>query len=175
MTDAHGQPTTNRRHLVQRTLHEMIMYPGHDPRTASAEYTRVHHHLINVLDEPCWVCGVRKSTLGDPAQNPRGAKQMETHHWWVEWALANAIDPSKILEQFPEMGTADEPHLREWLDSEANMLVLCDIDHRNGNHGIHAITYPAWVSQKNLFADWDLAKGKITDISRVTPSTKEKS
>jgi hypothetical protein len=81
-------------HLVTRTLTESIWYPPHAPRKASAEYTRVHKHLIYELDEACWICGIRRSTGG----------KMETHHWQLEWALANRADPSKILADFPAMG-----------------------------------------------------------------------
>lgn len=142
-------------HVVSRTLHESIAYPEHDPRKASAEYTKVHHHLVYELDEACWICGVRQSQL------PKG-QHMETHHWVLEWALANAADPAKILAGFPEMGAADDPHLRQWLDSEANMLVLCARDHRGGLRGIHMVTYPAWVAQKYLRDDWDLVEGPVT-------------
>ena len=138
---------------------ETIAYPDHDPRRASAEYARVHHHLVVDLDEACWICGVRNSTLGESAANWRGARQLETHHFRVEWALANAVDPAKILADFPAMGAADDEHLRAWLDSEANMLVLCDVCHRHPHYGIHSITYPAWVVQRNLLAGYDLAAG----------------
>jgi hypothetical protein len=137
-------------HEVTRRLTEEIFYPDHDPRTASEEYRKVHHHLVYDLDEACWICGVRNSTLKDPAQNPRGAKQMETHHSVCEWALANAVDPTLVMGDFPAMGAADEPHLREWLDSEGNMLVLCDVCHRHGMAGVHMISYPAWVVQRYL-------------------------
>lgn len=147
-------------HAVTRRLMETIAYPEHDPRSESEEYRQVHHHLIVELDEPCWICGVRRSTLGDPARNPRGAKQMETHHYHVEWALANAIDPAKILHDFPELGAADAEHLRQWLDSEGQMLVLCNVCHRDPHYGIHSITYPAWVAQRWLQQDWDLVKGQ---------------
>ena len=146
-------------HQQTRQVTETIYYPDHDPRKASNEYRRTHKHLIGELDEPCWVCGVRKSTLTDPKSNPHGAVQLETHHARVEWALANAVDPAKILADFPAMGTADEPHLREWLDSEGNMLVLCDVHHRHGLYGIHSTTYPAWVVQRDLPTGWDLANG----------------
>jgi hypothetical protein len=146
-------------HKVTRTLTEIVMYPEHQARKESAEYRKVHEHLVNELDEPCWVCGVRASTLTDPVHNVHGSTQMETHHWHVEWALANAIDPARILADFPELGTADDQHLRSWLDSEGNMLVLCDHCHRSGHYGIHAITYPAWVAQRYLRIGWDLANG----------------
>ena len=137
-------------HAVTRHLTETVYYPDHAPRTESPEYKTVHHHLVYELDEPCWICGVRNSTLHDPEQNPRGATQIETHHAVVEWALANAVDPSLILADFPEMGAADDAHLRQWLDSEGQMLVLCDVCHRHGMAGIHMISYPAWVVQKYL-------------------------
>ena len=139
-------------HAQSRRLTETVFYPEHDPRTASAEYHQVHQHLVYDLNEPCWICGVRQSEL------PAG-EHMETHHWHLEWALANSVDPSKILADFPAMGVADEPHVREWLDSEGNMLVLCSRCHRSGLYGIHSITYPAWVAQRYQLAGWDLADG----------------
>lgn len=141
-----------RAHGQSRTLEETVWYPDHDPRRASAEYERVHHHLVYELDEPCWICGVRQSQL------PAG-EHMETHHWHVEWALANSLDPAKIIEDFPDIGTADNDHLRAWLDSEGNMLVLCPTHHRHGLYGIHSITYPPWVTQRWQTAGWDLTTG----------------
>jgi hypothetical protein len=147
-------------HSVTRRLMETLATPEHDPRKASEEYKRVHHHLIDVLDEPCWICGVRKSTLNDPQHNTRGSAQMETHHYHVEWSLANAMDPTKLIRDFPELGAADADHLRQWLDSEGQMLVLCDICHRHPYYGIHEVTYPAWVAQRWFRDDWDLVKGE---------------
>lgn len=134
-------------HLVTRTLTESVMYPDHAPRKASAEYKRVHKHLIYELDEPCWICGIRRSTGGN----------METHHWHLEWAMAQVDDPDSPITQldveaifadFPEMKEATDEALRAWLDSEGNMLVLCDVHHRHGLQGIHMITYPAWAPQR---------------------------
>lgn len=125
-------------HEQTRQLTESVWYPDHDPRTQSAEYKKVHHHLVYELDEPCWVCGVRQSQL------PAG-QHMETHHWHVEWALANRIDIDAIVRDFP-----DAKDFRHWLDSEGNMLVLCSEHHRHGLAGIHEITYPAWVAQRWL-------------------------
>src|ERR1017187_5630517 len=93
-------------HEQTRTLTESVWYESHDARKASAEYARVHHHLVYELDEPCWVCGIRQSQLPEVQHN-------ETHHWHIEWALANGIDPAKIVADFPDMGVADEQHLRD--------------------------------------------------------------
>lgn len=140
-------------HSQSHKYTETIFYPDHDPRKASSEYKRVHNHLINELDEPCWICGIRKSTGG----------QMETHHFHLEWALANSADPEKIIKDFPDMDIADIEHLRAWLDSEGNMLVLCEHHHRAGLYGIHSVTYPAWVAQRYQKSGWDLAEGPKND------------
>ena len=71
---------------------------------------------------------------------------METHHAHVEWAAAAGVDLTKIVQDFPDI--TDEKALRKWLDSEGNMLVLCDKHHRGPHTGIHMITYPAWLLQR---------------------------
>jgi hypothetical protein len=121
---------------LHRTLDELVAYPVHEPRKASAEYTRVHKHLIYDLDAPCWICGVRRSTGG----------MMETHHAHFEWASQNGLDVAKVTADWPDI--TDRASLAEWVDSEANMLVLCAVHHRGQHTGIHAISYPAWLLQR---------------------------
>ena len=129
-------------HVQTRTLTETVWYPEHDPRKGTPEYAATHHHLIYELDEACWICGVRRSTGGS----------METHHYWLEWALANSVDEAAIKAFIDSLGipnkAGSDPWLRWFLDSEGNMLVLCETHHRGGMQGIHEITYPAWVAQK---------------------------
>ena len=121
---------------LNRTLEEAVAYPPHDPRKASAEYTKVHYKLVVDLDEPCWICGITHSQGG----------AMETHHSHIEWAAATGVDLKLVMQDFPSL--TDEPKLREWLDSEGNMLVLCATHHRGSRKGIHMITYPAWLLQR---------------------------
>lgn len=136
-------------HVVTRQLLENVWYPDHDPRTASSKYKKVHHHLVYEIDEPCWICGIRQSQL------PRG-EHMETHHQHVEWALVNSMDPEKIIKDFPEMGEASSINLRNWLDGEGNMLVLCEAHHRHVLTGVHSITYPIWQAQRWQFDNINL-------------------
>jgi hypothetical protein len=150
-------------HEVERTLSEQVFYPAHDARTESPEYAKAHHHLVVELDLPCLICGVRNSTLKDPEQNRHGARDMETHHHIVEWALQNAIDLAKFNEHvWPNLkarhpGKYDEPFTQQsmldFIDhSEDNLWVLCDVHHRHSLVGIHAITAPIWGAQ-NLVRD----------------------
>lgn len=145
-------------HRNKRVLNEIAFYPAHDPRRETPEYKKTHRRLAIEQDRPCLICGVKNSTLKDKAHNPYGAKQMETHHHAIEWALANAIDVGKFnkimlprlrarhpdKEQYKKQAfTADE--IKAWVDhDEDNLWVLCDVHHRAGYFGIHDITYPIW-------------------------------
>jgi hypothetical protein len=147
------------------------MYPPHDPRKASPEYAKTHHHLVVELDEPCWICGIRNSDvqkIKDPAEKRKW--QIETHHSELEWAAEKAFetDPAMLAKVVADLGgtqpqeylasVVDDLHsritgsdpaaLREFLDGEGNMLILCALHHRGGGTGIHAITYPAWKLQR---------------------------
>lgn len=122
--------------ILHRTLDELVAYPKHEPRSASAIYRKTHHHLVYDLDAPCWTCGVRHSTDG----------AMETHHAHFEWASQNGLDLDKVTADWPEI--TDRDKLAEWVDSEGNMLVLCAEHHRGQHTGIHSISYPAWLLQR---------------------------
>jgi hypothetical protein len=144
-------------HAKRRRLDEIAYYPKHNPRKDSPAYKHVHTKLVVELDLPCLICGVRNSTLNDPEQNPYGARQMETHHHVIEWALANAVDPQKFnsalrpnlqhrhpdTELYKRNMSASE--IRDWVDHhEDNLWVLCDVHHRSKYFGIHEITHPIW-------------------------------
>ena len=121
---------------LHRTLDELVEYPHHAKRTESAIYVKTHHHLIYEMDAPCWICGIRHTTGG----------AMETHHYRFEWASQFGLDLAKVELDFPDL--TDRQKLAEWVDSESNMLVLCDAHHRGKHHGIHDISYPAWLLQR---------------------------
>lgn len=134
---------------LARTLHEVAWYPQHDPRKASAEYRKTHDLLVVKIDTPCWICGIRNSTGG----------KMETHHSELEWAAEKAFEDdgqmlAGLVADLNGKITASTPaDLREFLDSEGNMLILCATHHRGPYTGIHSITYPVWKLQRYEHAD----------------------
>jgi len=122
--------------ILHRQLDELVAYPPHEPRSESPTYVKTHHHLVYTMDAPCWVCGIRHSQGG----------ALETHHAHFEWASQNGLDLEKVTVDWPDL--TDRQKLAEWVDSEANMLVLCAAHHRGKYTGIHEITYPAWLLQR---------------------------
>lgn len=144
-------------HENHRMLDERAFYPAHDARRETGAYKAVHHTLVVEQGRACLICGVRNSTLKDDLKNPYGARQMETHHHVIEWALANAINVdyfntrllSNLRRQHP--GREDyqkdftQQQVLDWVDhDEHNLWVLCDVHHRAKYFGIHEISFPVW-------------------------------
>jgi hypothetical protein len=137
---------------LKRTLIEDVFYPPHEKRHASTLYRKTHNKLILEMDTPCWICGIRHSDVVKLPKEEQSKWQMETHHSELEWAAASAFATDKKMLQKLSVDFAlimnDPDKLRQWLDSEGNMLVLCATHHRGLRTGIHSITYPAWKLQR---------------------------
>lgn len=141
-------------HATTEGVASVEMTPPHPPREETPEYNKAHHHLVYELDEPCAMCGVRHSTLKDPKQNPFGATALETHHYPIERSLLDACDFSKVGLVFPQV--KDIKSLNDFVDSEHNLMVLCDIHHRHPLHGIHHLTPQDFFVQPFLLAGYQV-------------------
>jgi hypothetical protein len=150
-------------HCLRRTLVEEAFYPPHPPRQETPAYAEVHQRLVHIEDTPCFICGVRSSTLGSRQHNPFAAKALETHHCHVEWALATAVDLAKFNARIVDRFRRERPHepayredftraqMLAWVDHHPdNLMVLCDVHHRHKFVGIHAISGPIWGAQNLL-------------------------
>jgi len=149
-------------HITHEALEAEELTPPHPPRTETPIYTKSHHHLIYELDTPCRVCGVKHSTLGDPLENLYGATAMETHHYPIERSLLDACDWRKISAKFPAVQSLTD--VEAWVDTEENLIVLCDQHHR-GRVGIHRLSTADWVIQEYLLTGYVVATDKAHEVS----------
>jgi len=124
--------------------------PPHPPRTETPEYRKAHDFLINTKGMGCQVCGVTKKTLKTPAKNPFGAKQIESHHFPLERSLIDCCDPVKVHVTFHQV--YDQATLIQFVDSPANLIILCDQHHRSIRRGIHHLVTQDFAIQQYL---WD--------------------
>lgn len=134
-------------HEQRETIEIDLFYPDHPPRTESALFRRTKHHLINVLDTPCWVCGTKKDR--------------EVHHFHAEWADSEGIDWDKMRALHPNFPWSTFSEASDFIDSEYNMRVLCAKHHRGKNHGIHWLPYPIFLMQMNKRDDFVFAPDDI--------------
>ena len=135
-------------HETPLAVASVEMTPPHDERVETPEYERARHFLIYTKNSPCEICGVTRRTLKNPAKNPYGAVQMEAHHYPIERSLASACDPRRVHKDFPQV--YDMTTLLAFVDSPANLKILCDQCHRSPEHGIHHLLSQDWIIQKYL-------------------------
>jgi hypothetical protein len=143
-------------HTVTETNHHSIHYPDHPPRVDTPLYKKTHAKLCFEENEDlgCLICGKNRK---------RDKVVTETHHFFCEKAAELGIDWIKFGEEsyllvnpqtklclanagFDWEEVAKDPHI--FVDSEANMIVLCPLHHRSEECGIHHVPYPEWILQK---------------------------
>ena len=134
--------------MNEHEIHEQIsidvFYPDHPPRVESRLFVQTKRHLIEVADMPCWVCGTKD--------------KREVHHFHVEWADADGVDWDKMRTLHPDFSWSTFHEPTDFVDSEYNMMVLCERHHRGKDHGIHLLPYPIWIMQRECLAGFEFAK-----------------
>lgn len=151
-------------HETREEVAAVEMTPPHPPREETPEYARAHHFLIYEKKAACRSCRVNVDTLGDPALNRYGATQMESHHYPIERSLMDACDPRKVHDDFPQV--YDLASLAAFVDSPANLIVLCDVCHRSPERGIHHLLTQDYAIQRYLRDGYQVA-ARMQDAARV--------
>lgn len=149
-------------HVTHESVATEELTPPHPPRVETPEYARAHRFLVHEKKAPCEICGVTIDTLGDPAHNPYGATAIETHHYPIERSLVDACDPVKVHRDFPQV--YDRATLLAFVDTPANLKVLCSVCHRSPEHGIHHLLPQDWIIQRYLLDGYQVA-ATLADVA----------
>lgn len=131
------------RHVLAATMAFRVWYPEHELRTESALFRRTKRTLIVDRNLGCLVCGTRK--------------RREVHHWYVEWAYADAVSWRKMRALHPDFDWASFRAPEDFVDSLYNCRVLCRRHHRLHGFGIHNLPYPIWREQLHAPENWRFA------------------
>ena len=131
-------------HDQKTTIHLLEHIEGHMPRAADPFYHFFHKTVTAMRaahKDKCFVA------------NHQCAGLLEWHHCIIEFSMVEAAckDITVFQHRYPQYGITTPDGLREWAESEANMLVLCKA-HHTGKYGIHEVDYPLWVAQTFLSA-----------------------
>jgi hypothetical protein len=124
MVDAHDQAETH---------HYTVHFPEHPARADDPHY-RDFEHIRKAwkADPEKWRCaiGARRADFSECDLS----KPLELHHAHVEFSLQNGVDLAWLEADYP--GISDPTQVGAWVESAANLVVLCVFHHR-GHGGVH--------------------------------------
>lgn len=130
------------RHLRKMTLRLALYYPEHERRSESVEFRHTKFKLLKKENRGCFICGTHE--------------KLEVHHFYIEWALMNAVDWDIFLKDYPQFSNYNS--IEEFVDSPDNMMILCQKHHRHRDFGIHMMDFPEWRIQKFIKKDFKYQK-----------------
>jgi hypothetical protein len=144
-------------HAVSDTISYTVYYTN-DVRQESALFRKNRKKLITKLKTPCWICGTHED--------------LEAHHYHAELANTAGIDWDVMRKLHPTFDWSTFKKPVHFMDSEYNLMILCEKHHRGKNHGIHELPYPIWIMQKNKRADFIFSEDEIPEDYPILFETK---
>lgn len=125
MTKAHSQDETKK---------YTIFFPAHDAREGDKHQRAFEaFRKAKIANASCWYAD-QIGTL-DKCSGP-----LELHHFVVEFAVANSVDPTLLDKEFPDAG-ATQDDIDAWVQSSPeNLVFLCEKHHRSAS-GVHTVDF----------------------------------
>jgi pterin-4a-carbinolamine dehydratase len=106
-------------HEVESTMNVEFYFPDHAPRKITPTFRKTRKKLLVENKETCFICGTDKN--------------LEAHHYYVEWAMSNAVDWEKMKKLHREFDWNNFKKPEDFVDSVYNMMILCEKHHRQTN------------------------------------------
>jgi hypothetical protein len=131
-------------HEQTETHHYSVHFPPHPARTDDPHYKDFDHlHREWKKDPEKWQCAVGKHR-GDFSECDL-TKPLELHHSHVEFSLQNGVALAWLEADYPGISNPDE--VGAWVESPANLEVLCVFHHR-GHGGVHVAAAADYEAEK---------------------------
>lgn len=120
-------------HSQAEAHHYVVRFPEHPARESDPHYVDFEHVRREWRADPeRWQCAVGKHR-GDFSECDLD-RPLELHHAHVEFALQQGVDLAWLEVDYP--GISDPAAVGAWVESGANLTVLCVFHHR-GHGGVH--------------------------------------
>lgn len=131
-------------HDGKQTHHYSVHFPEHPARADDPHYkdfTAIHRAWK--ADPDKWQCEVGKHR-GDFSECDL-TSPLELHHAFVEFSLQNGVDLKWLEVDYP--GISDPTTVGAWVESAANLEVLCVFHHR-GHGGAHVASASDFTAER---------------------------
>lgn len=119
-------------------------FPDHAPRTGDPHYVDFEHIRRTWKDDPQkWRCaiGAHRNDFSEcDNENP-----LELHHAHVEFSLQNGVNLKWLEPDY--QGISNQNEVGAWVESAANLIVLCRFHHR-GHGGVHVASASDYEAEK---------------------------
>jgi hypothetical protein len=131
-------------HVQAHTSHYDVHYPPHPAREDDPHYADFSHlHREWKKDPEKWQCAIGKHR-GDFSECSLD-KPLELHHAHVEFSLQNGVDLAWLEVDYPGISSQDK--VGAWVESPANLMVLC-VAHHRGPGGVHVASASDFEASK---------------------------
>lgn len=121
-------------HDQKMTHSYVVTFPEHPARASDPHYVDFSHIRRTWSADPeKWQCSMGKKR-GDFSECDT-EHPLELHHSAVEFSLQNGVDLKWLERDYP--GISDPTSVGAWVESAANLEVLC-VAHHRGHAGAHS-------------------------------------
>ncbi len=130
------------------THHYTIHYPEHPARTDDPHYKDFEALRAKLKANPdTWKCaiGAHRNDFSECSLD----QPLELHHAHVEFSLQNGIDLAWLEKDYP--GISDPTSVGAWVESAANLTVIC-VAHHRGSGGVHVASASDYEAEKYVKA-----------------------
>ena len=150
-------------HTERETLTVDVNIPAHADRVTTPLFRRSKAELV-AKNPRCWVCGATAEESGHP---------LEAHHIIIERCFAEGrLDWEGLMRDCIAGEFGKEAQAFDWsafdpadpysfVDSAANLRLLCKAHHTGKDEGIHAMPYPIWIVQRYLPDGYRFNKAEV--------------
>jgi len=122
----------------------LVHYPEHPARRDDPHYVDFNHiHAAWKKDPDLWQCAIGKHR--NDFSECSLDKPLELHHAHVEFSLQNGVDLAWLEADYP--GVSDPATVGAWVETAANLVVLC-VNHHRGAGGVHVATASDYEAAK---------------------------
>lgn len=131
-------------HVQAETHHYSVRFPAHPAREDDPHYRDFNHlHDTWKKDPEKWRCavGLHRSDFSECDLT----KPLELHHSHIEFSLQNGVDLAWLEADYPGISNPDD--VGEWVESPANLEVLC-VAHHRGPGGVHVAAAADFEAEK---------------------------